>query len=206
VFDRFRQAEGSASRTYGGLGLGLAIVRHLTELHGGTITAASEGRGKGSTFTLRLPASRAPTPSSAHDSRSPREPPSLPRLDGLGLLVVDDEADTQELLREIFERQGANVRTASSSAEALAAIDRARPDIVLCDIGMPGEDGYVFVKRLRARAPEQGGKTPAIAITAFARTEDRTRALLAGFRAHVPKPIDTAELVAVVASLAPQPA
>jgi PAS domain S-box-containing protein len=205
VFDRFRQAEGSTSRSYGGLGLGLAIVRHLTELHGGTITAASEGPGKGSTFTLRLPASRAKASLPAIDEPS-REPPSLPRLDGLRLLVVDDEEDTRDLLREIFERQGAKVSAAASSDEAIDEIDRARPDIVLCDIGMPGEDGYGFVKRLRARTPDKGGKTPAIALTAFARTEDRTRALLAGFRAHVPKPIDTAELVAVVASLAPTPA
>ncbi|MGZ5967635.1 MAG: hybrid sensor histidine kinase/response regulator [Polyangiales bacterium] len=203
VFDRFRQAEGSAARRHGGLGLGLAIVRHLVELHGGTIEVASEGIRKGATFTLRLPAARIPTPVSPHPAVSSPSQQVLPRLDGLSVLVVDDEADTCELLREIFEAQGIAVTSATSSAEGFEAFRRVRPDVVVTDIGMPGEDGYGLLHRIRALSPEDGGRTPTVALTAFARGEDRTRALLAGFRAHVPKPIDTAELVAVVASLAP---
>ncbi|MGZ3424831.1 MAG: response regulator, partial [Polyangiales bacterium] len=183
--------------------LGLAIVRHLVELHGGTIEVASEGIRKGATFTLRLPAARIPTPVSPHPAVSSPSQQVLPRLDGLSVLVVDDEADTCELLREIFEAQGIAVTSATSSAEGFEAFRRVRPDVVVTDIGMPGEDGYGLLHRIRALSPEDGGRTPTVALTAFARGEDRTRALLAGFRAHVPKPIDTAELVAVVASLAP---
>ncbi len=201
VFERFRQAEGSTTRLHGGLGLGLAIVKHLVELHGGTISAASDGAGKGALFVVLLPVAatrqnpRTSTPDADFDC--PQE------IRGLRVLVVEDDADTRELLRNILTTCGAAVELAASVSEALAALRRAPPDVLLSDIGMPTEDGYTFIRRVRALPEAEGGRVPAVALTAFARTEDRTAALRAGFRAHVPKPIDIGELLAVIASLAP---
>ncbi|RYZ38308.1 MAG: response regulator [Myxococcaceae bacterium] len=205
IFERFWQVDGSSTRKHGGLGLGLAIVRHLTDLHGGTIEAFSEGEGQGTRFTLTLPLAKPttgkvelPLPSTAR-----LDVPHLPMtvLQGLHVLVVDDEPDARELLSAVLESRGAVVFTAASAHEGFEKLRLFRPQVVLSDIGMPGEDGYSLLRRLRALPDDQGGQTPAIALTAFARMEDRTRALLAGFQMHVPKPIDPAELVSVLATL-----
>jgi CheY-like chemotaxis protein len=202
VFERFRQVDARVTREVGGLGLGLSIVRHLVELHGGTVRAESEGEGKGSTFTVRLPV-RALLPAAASEatphafSEPPLEPMDRSVLRGLTILVVDDEPDTRELVSTLLESAGAVTATAASVAEALDVVARLRPDAVVTDIGMPGEDGYVFLKRLRAA----GQRMPAIALTAYARAEDRKQALSAGFQMHVAKPIEPQKLVSAVARL-----
>jgi len=214
VFDRFRQAHSATNRAHGGLGLGLAIVRQLVELHGGTVSVFSAGEDRGSRFTIALPQAIAPRPTPGPDlapTASPtRDLPRLPQIQGLHILVVDDEADTREMLRELLEQGGARVCLAASAAEALRQLDAERPDLLLSDIGMPGEDGYALVARVRSRAPEAGGAIPAVALTAYARPEDRTRALLAGFNNHVAKPVEPLELLAVIAALSgpgrPRPA
>jgi len=207
VFDRFRQADQKTTRTHGGMGLGLAIVRHLVELHGGTAHAVSEGEGRGSTFTVQLPVS----PVHYVDSPAGRIHPAArelssvsdcdDRLDGFNVLVVDDERDTRELLKAGLEECGAAVSLAESSEEALEAIGAHVPHILISDIGMPGQDGYELIKRVRALPADKGGKLPAIALTAYARVEDRMQALRAGYQMHVPKPVELAELVTVAASL-----
>ncbi|EYF04978.1 PAS domain S-box protein [Chondromyces apiculatus] len=209
VFERFRQAEGSITRAHGGLGLGLAIVKNLVELHGGTMRALSDGDGMGSTFALRLPlvAAResrplvlaAPPVDDATEVDCPDE------LDGMRVVVVDDEPDARELLVALLGRCGAVVVAAANAAEAFEAVKGERPDLLLADIAMPGEDGYTLIRKIRALSPEEGGRTLAVALTAHARSEDRTRALRAGFNMHVPKPIDPAELLAVLVSLTAQP-
>jgi PAS domain S-box-containing protein len=209
VFDRFRQADQSSTRRYGGLGLGLSIVRQLTEMHGGSVSAQSEGEGKGTSFTVKLPR-RISVPSMEKTGEARVHPTAggsfkfecAPELSGLSVLVVDDEADARELLRQILEGCGSQVITAGSAAEAIAAFENAPPDILVSDIGMPDEDGYSLIRRIRALPADKGGRTPAIALTAYARVEDRVRALTAGFQVHVPKPIEPVELAAVVASLA----
>jgi signal transduction histidine kinase/CheY-like chemotaxis protein len=204
VFERFKQGDSSTTRTYGGLGLGLAISKSIVEMHGGTITAHSDGEGRGATFVVRLPVSplRKTSPGDAAATR-PRTArwQCPPEIHGLHVLVVDDDADGRDLLAEILIECGTRVSVAGSAAEAITQFDRDRPDVLISDIGMPGEDGYALIKRVRARAPEAGGSVPAASLTAYAGPEDRRRALLAGFNMHVPKPVDPAELVAVVASL-----
>ncbi|WNG28992.1 PAS domain-containing protein [Cystobacter fuscus] len=208
VFERFRQAEGSVARKYGGLGLGLSIVKHLVEAHGGTIDAFSEGEGRGATFTVRLPIAVVRRKEPGASSTGSRDEPELtcpPQLEGLRVLLVDDEADTRELLRTLLEGCRARVETAGSAAEGLRALLQTRPHLLISDIGMPGEDGHAFIRKVRALPASEGGRIPAVALTAYARAEDRTRALLAGFKAHVPKPIERSELLAVILSLIPPP-
>ena len=207
VFDRFRQADQRSARQHGGLGLGLAIVKHVVELHGGSVTAASPGVGKGSTFTVRIPVvpiyQMDPAGGRVHPSARDLLPPTdcAYRLDRLTILVVDDEADTRELLKTGLESCGAQVTLAASAAEALEALENAVPDVLISDIGMPGEDGYDLLRHIRSLPPERGGRVPAIALTAYARVEDRLRALRSGYQMHVPKPVELAELVAVADSL-----
>jgi PAS domain S-box-containing protein len=208
VFDRFRQADQKASRQHGGMGLGLAIVRHLVEMHGGSVQASSEGEGKGATFTVMLPI----TPVYQVDSSGSRVHPAarelLPanditeRLDGLTVLVVDDEPDTRDLLKQGLEYCGAKVRVAGSAFQALNEIKLSLPDILISDIGMPGSDGYELIREVRRLPAARGGRLAAIALTAYTRTEDRLHALRAGYDMHVPKPVELAELVAVAASVA----
>jgi signal transduction histidine kinase len=212
VFDRFRQLDSSSTRKHGGLGLGLSIVRHLVELHGGTVRVKSRGEGQGTTFIIDLPLSvahLAPEPGeearvhprASDASGSPGDDPALD-LKGTRVLVVEDEENARETLRQILEHCAAEVRTVTSAAEAMEELERWRPDVLLSDIGLPGEDGYSLIQRVRRLTPERGGKIPAAALTAFARSEDRRRALLAGFQMHLAKPVDIQELAAVVATLA----
>jgi two-component system, chemotaxis family, CheB/CheR fusion protein len=209
VFDRFRQVEGGSARPSGGLGLGLAIVRHLVELHGGTVSAASRGRGQGATFTVKLPlaASRKETgevaraqPAGAGEIPQ-RSAPSPDLLCDLRVLLVDDEEDARYLLGLILTSYEAEVRECASAADALRILDEWRPDVLVSDIGMPFEDGYGLMRKIRAREPERGGLIPALALTAYARSEDARRALEAGYQAHVAKPVEPAELATAVASL-----
>jgi signal transduction histidine kinase/CheY-like chemotaxis protein len=202
VFDRFRQADASSTRSHGGLGLGLAIVRHVVELHGGSVDVASEGEGKGATFSVRLPLVPTARAVAALPPAGTEVPASGAILAGLRVLVVDDDLDSRELLAISLTRSGAEVRSASSTRAALAAIEEQPPDVLLSDIEMPGEDGYALIEKVRALPPERGGRVPAAALTAYARAEDRVIALQRGFQIHLAKPIDTAELAAVVASLA----
>ncbi|MDP9036098.1 MAG: PAS domain S-box protein [Myxococcota bacterium] len=205
VFERFKQADGSATRAHGGLGLGLAISRHIVELHGGTIEVKSRGEGCGATFAVLLPLSPIRRQTSRrralHGAAAPGTLEQRPELKGLRVLVVDDEPDARELLVEVLANCGAVVSSAASVAEAMANVVSGRPDVVVADIGMPGEDGYELIRRIRALPPDAGGSTPAAALTAYARTEDRRKALDAGFMMHVPKPVEPAELIAVVANL-----
>jgi PAS domain S-box-containing protein len=210
VFDRFRQADGRITRQHGGLGLGLAITRHLVEIHGGTVEAESPGHGAGATFRVRLPllqtrnADFGSRVDEGHaDSHQPAIPdPQSATLAGLHVLVVDDDDDTRELMAAVLGRAGARVTPAATAAEAFDAAERLRPDVLLADIGMPGEDGYTLIKRVRALGAEAGGDVPAAALTAYARPEDRTRALESGFQMHIAKPSDPDALTSAVAKLA----
>jgi PAS domain S-box-containing protein len=207
VFDRFRQADQRTTRQHGGMGLGLAIVKNLVELHGGSVRAASPGIGEGSTFTVGLPVLPVyqidPEAGRVHPTARDwlSQPADDGRLDGTAILVVDDEPDTRELLKVGLERCGAQVMLAASVAEAFSAIEVQIPDVLISDIGMPNEDGYDLIRKLRSLPDEKGGKLPAIALTAYARVEDRLRALRSGYQMHVPKPVELAELVAVADSL-----
>jgi signal transduction histidine kinase/ActR/RegA family two-component response regulator len=211
VFDRFRQADATTTRRHGGLGLGLSIVKQLVELHGGTIRARSGGQGQGSTFVVSFPLT------AVHPEPEPEEPArrhprfgtaALPAngdcvtLSGVTVLVVDDEPDARTLVRRLLEDCKATVVTASSAAEALEMVRQNPPSVLVSDIGMPGEDGYALIGKVRALGKDRGGETPAVALTAYTRTDDRVRAIQNGFQMHVAKPVEPAELVMIVAALA----
>jgi hypothetical protein len=206
VFDRFSQKDSSTTRAYGGLGLGLAICKQLVELHGGSIRAASQGEGKGATFSVHLPLSIV----QLQDETSPRIHPtaetqskellSLPRLEGVHIFSVDDEPDARDLLRAVLEDQGATVTSFSGGEDALAALQTTKPTVLICDVGMPKMDGFQLIRTLRAKEP-RSERIPALALTAFARAEDRKRSLVAGYQAHLAKPFDVGELILVIADL-----
>ncbi|HSK72129.1 MAG TPA: PAS domain S-box protein, partial [Pyrinomonadaceae bacterium] len=204
VFDRFRQADGTTTRTHGGLGLGLSIVRHLVEMHGGSVSAESAGLNKGATFTINLPVMavrKIDTESPAQIETGDFQYDCADALEGLRILIVDDEKDARLLLTTIIEDCGAETKSAESAAEALEILKEFNPDILISDIGMPGEDGYSLIRKVRA-LEANGKRIPAIALTAYAREEDRMRALLAGFQVHVAKPVNPVELIAVIGGLA----
>ena len=209
VFEGFRQADGSITRPHGGLGLGLTIARYFTELHGGTVKAISGGIGEGATFTVKLLIAEGASdrPLEPLPAESPTTPPPVIRglptpLSGVRILVVDDDADTCELIANVLGQFGAVVKTVSSAKLALEAIEQARPDLLVSDIGMPGENGYQLIRKVRQLEAERGGYIPAIALTAYARDEDRRQAMQAGFQLHFPKPVEPALLAAVLANLA----
>ena len=204
IFDRFRQADASTTRLHRGMGLGLAIVKNLVEMHGGSVSAASDGEGRGATFIVSLPLARgdAVGERATAATAAPAAADLVPQLTGLRLLIVDDEADAREFLARVLSERGADVHTASSTAEALRAFDQQTPDVLISDIGMPVSDGYDLIKAVRARPAARGGTVPALALTAFARSEDRQRALLAGYQAHLAKPAQPTELITQIASLA----
>jgi PAS domain S-box-containing protein len=206
VFERFKQADSSITRAYGGMGVGLSIVKSITEMHGGTVRASSDGEGRGASFTVSLPlAARAPAePAGAvKEARATRpEPRPCPReLDGLKVLVVDDDKDACEMIRAAFEHCGSRVKTSVSAAEGLAMVADWKPNILVADISMPEMDGYQLIRRVRALGTQEGGAIPAVALTAMARVEDRVKALSAGYQMHVAKPVEPDELREVVASL-----
>jgi PAS domain S-box-containing protein len=208
VFDRFRQNDSSSRRTHGGLGIGLAIVRHIVELHGGSVSCESAGADRGATFTLRLPirteelAPLAVAPEVRQAGAMRPSSDELVDLTGIKVLLVDDEPDARELLTEVLQQCGAIVVATHSADEAVRLIPRERPAVLLSDIGLPGEDGYKLISRVRALPPEHGGNLPAAAITAYARSDDARRALAAGYQRHAPKPIQPTTLAALVAGLA----
>ncbi len=210
VFDRFRQSDASITRKHGGLGLGLSIVKHLAESHGGSVSVTSDGPGRGATFAVWLPLTGLkPTPESEPPAapergRELRPPDRSLRLDGVRVLVVDDEADARTLFCRILSDRGAKVELVSSAPAALRAIEGAAFDVLVSDIGMPKEDGYQLIQQVRALPAERGGGIPALALTAYARNEDQAKALDAGFDQHLTKPVDAAELISHVAALAGQ--
>jgi len=208
VFDRFRQADATSTRRHGGLGLGLAIVRHLVEMHGGTVLASSPGEGSGATFTVRLPLivenveRRDPERPHAATAAGISLNPS-PKLEGVRVMIVDDELDTREMLRIMIGQLGAEVKACDSSQQALRVLMEWSPDVIVSDIEMPDEDGYELIRKVRMSEATSGARQiPAVALTAYGRVEDRVRALSAGYQMHVAKPAEPAELAVVIASLA----
>jgi PAS domain S-box-containing protein len=215
VFERFRQADSTSARQHSGLGLGLAIVRHLVEMHGGTVQASSEGEGQGATFTVRLPlmavrdikASRQSadqtTDNTAESFLSESDPAitNTSQLKGLRVLVVDDEPDAREMLDVLLAQCGAEVKTSASAQEALEILKQWRPDVLVSDVGMPNEDGYSLIQQIRALEPKRGGQIPAIALTGYGRLEDRLQLLAAGYQEHLSKPVEMAQLLAAILSL-----
>jgi CheY-like chemotaxis protein len=206
VFDLFRQADSSSARRQGGLGLGLALARQLVEMHGGAIKADSPGEGQGSIFTITLPArlgERITSEMQAVEIKRTLDASGKPDLGGLRVLVVDDEADARDLLAIRLQQYGADVITASSVEAAIDWLTQegSRPDLIVSDIAMPGEDGYSLMRRVRALDPEQGGRIPAIAVTAYSRPKDRVQALAAGFQMHVAKPVNASELAHAITSI-----
>ena len=207
VFERFRQADSTSTRSQNGLGLGLAIVRHLTELHGGTVRVDSPGEGQGAIFTVKLPLMIR---TELNGLRTEQEAPLSPQsssafsnvLAGLQVLVVDDETDSRDFLAIALEQYGAKVTAVPSVQEALLALQQVKPNVLVSDIGMPDEDGYTLIRKIRAMTPEQGGRIPAVALTAYAGSEDCERAILAGFQRHVTKPVEAAAFAATIARLA----
>jgi CheY-like chemotaxis protein/nitrogen-specific signal transduction histidine kinase len=205
VFDRFRQQDSTTARQHGGLGLGLAIVRHLVELHRGSVRVDSAGEGRGATFTITLPAE---APHATHSGESLRSSiigeshAGLPSLTGVRVLLVDDLAEARELITFALVNRGAEVRTAASAAEGFSALGEWRPDVILSDLAMPGEDGYSFIRRVRNLSEESGGKIPAATLTAYAGSKEYLKSLEAGYQAHITKPVEWNELIIVVASLA----
>jgi PAS domain S-box-containing protein len=205
VFDRFRQQDATTARRAGGLGLGLAIVRHLVELHGGSVRAESEGEGRGATFTIMLPV----TGSQAQPSGEPLYRPiiggadaSVPSIDGVRVLLVDDLAEARDLIKFALVNNGAEVRTAASSAEGLSVLAEWRPDVIISDIAMPGEDGYAFIRKVRQLSEENGGTVPAASLTAYVGSTEHIKSLESGYQAYITKPVEWAELITIVASLA----
>ncbi|HEX8088630.1 MAG TPA: ATP-binding protein [Blastocatellia bacterium] len=215
VFDRFRQADSTSARQHSGLGLGLAIVRHLVEMHGGTVQAASRGEGLGATFVVRFPIIvvrdiKTSTQDISQHSGNGAEPiaedmnsmiEDIPRLDGLRALVVDDEADAREMLEVLLNQFGAEVKASASAQEALKILEQWKPDVLVSDVGMPNEDGYSLIHQVRALDPARGGRTPAIALTGYSRQEDRSQLLAAGYQVHLSKPVDLSQLVDAILSL-----
>jgi CheY-like chemotaxis protein len=210
IFDRFRQADSSSTRKYGGLGLGLAIVRQIIEMHGGTVRAESRGEGQGATFTVRLPIRGI----GANEDTTPRGGLAFPtvakvtpfvcppQIYGLRVLLVDDQPDTLEMLKAVLEQQcRAEVRTSVDAVTALEVFRQWKPDVLVSDIAMPGEDGYALIAKVRALEQKGGKRTPAIALTAYVSVEDRVRVLQAGYDRFVPKPVEFSELLATLASL-----
>ncbi|MGB7922223.1 MAG: ATP-binding protein [Pyrinomonadaceae bacterium] len=200
IFDRFRQADSSSTRAYGGLGIGLSIVKHLVESHSGTVAVESEGQGKGATFIVSLPLIVADVPGRSDGEDDAARRPSNGELQGLRVLVVDDDEDTCKMLAMVLSRYGAEVEVSCSAHQAFEALGW-EPDVLVSDIGMPGEDGYELIGKIRKRGLERGRQIPAIALTAYAGAEDRLRALSAGYQIHLPKPVEPATLIAAVASL-----
>jgi signal transduction histidine kinase/ActR/RegA family two-component response regulator len=204
VFERFRQADSSSTRAHGGLGLGLALVKHLAELHGGTVVAESDGPGKGAAFTVTLPVvpvAARPDTALGRPAAVAAVPGDVVRLDGTRVLVVDDDAEGVAIVEAILVRAGADVRTCSTAMQGFESVRTWRPHVLVSDVGMPDEDGYSLIRRVRALPPGEGGLTVAIALTGFGRAQDRQQALAAGFHMHVPKPVDPHELTTIVAGL-----
>ena len=200
VFDRFRQADSSTTRSFGGLGLGLAIVRHLVELHGGTVSAHSDGVRKGATFTATFPLMADRTVPVTHAPETSFS--DTYSLDGLRVLLVDDEPEARQIISTVITRTGAEVRACQSAHEALMKLSEWKPDVILSDIAMPDEDGYSFIRKVRSLPHDKGGDTPAAALTAYARDIDRRQALAAGYQMHIAKPIGASQLVTMIARLA----
>jgi len=211
IFDRFSQAERHMTRKHGGLGLGLAIVRHLVEMHGGIIQVESAGEGRGATFTVDLPLmngyAEAVRAASLHEESRPTEAAEadpLRALQDLRILLVDDDPDTLQMLTIAMEQAGGEVRACASATEALAVLSEWHADLMVSDIGMPNEDGYALIRKVRSLDPESGGAIPAIALTAFAGAADRSRALSEGFQKHISKPVEPFDLIRVIVQLSGQ--